>query len=153
MRLRDVVPVLCLVAAPAVSSAQHYQTDFPPEEFQARWAKVFDAIGAEAVAVVQGAPLTNGFTFPRQSNEFYYLCGIETPGSYLVLDGRVAPGHAVTCRRATSGSNAAEGKVLSADDAELVKTLTGVDEVRSSTRPMTRRAGALGGGAPAVPST
>jgi Xaa-Pro aminopeptidase len=25
---------------------------------------------------------------PRQTNEFYYLCGIETPHAYLVLDGR-----------------------------------------------------------------
>jgi hypothetical protein len=25
------------------------QTDFPPEEFQARWAKVFDRIGDKAV--------------------------------------------------------------------------------------------------------
>ena len=25
---------------------------------------------------------------PRQHNTFYYLCGIETPGAYLVLDGR-----------------------------------------------------------------
>ena len=65
-----------------------YQTDFPPEEFKARWAKVFDRIGEDAVAIVQGAPLTNGFIYPRQTNEFYYLCGVETPGSYVLLDGR-----------------------------------------------------------------
>jgi Xaa-Pro aminopeptidase len=131
MRLRDVVPVLCLVAAPAVSSAQHYQADFPPEEFKARWAKVYDAIGAEAVAVVQGAPLTNGFQLPRQSNTFYYLSGIETPGSYLVLDGR--------SRRATlylpprnERLERSEGKVLSAADGDQVKTLTGADDVRST---------------------
>ena len=33
-------------------------------------------------------PQVNGFIFPRQSNEFYYLCGVETPHSYLVLDGK-----------------------------------------------------------------
>ena len=131
MRLRDLAAGLCFLAAPAVSSAQHYQTDFPAEEFKARWAKVYDAIGPEAVAVAQGAPLTNGFQLPRQSNTFYYLSGIETPGSYLVLDGRA--------RRATlylpprnERLERSEGKVLSADDAERVKALTGADDVRST---------------------
>ena len=116
---------------PSLSFAQHYQTDFPAEEFKARWAMVFDAIGNEAVAVVQGAPLTNGFQLPRQANTFYYLTGIETPGSYLLLDGR--------SRRAVlhlpprnARLERAEGKVLSAEDADLVKKLTGADEVRST---------------------
>ena len=119
---------LMWIGAAGSASAQHYQNDFPPEEFQARWAKVFDAIGAEAVAVVQGVSLTNGYTMPRQHNTFYYLCGIETPGSYLLLDGRT--------RKATlylPPQNAqlerAEGKVLSAADAAQVVTLTGVDAV------------------------
>ena len=64
-----------------VASAQHYQSDFPPEEFRARWTSILERIGNEAVAVAQGAPLTSGFQLPRQSNTFYYLCGIETPGS------------------------------------------------------------------------
>jgi Xaa-Pro aminopeptidase len=117
--------------APCLGAAQHYQTDFPPEEFKTRWAKVFDAIGTDAVAVVQGAPLTSGYQLPRQSNTFYYLCGIETPGAYLVLDGR--------SRRAVlhlpprnERLERAEGRVLSADDAERVRSLTGVDEVRST---------------------
>ena len=65
-----------------------YQSDFPPEEFQARWKTVFDRIGDHAVAIVQGAPKANGFLVPRQTNEFYHLCGIETPHAYLILDGR-----------------------------------------------------------------
>jgi Xaa-Pro aminopeptidase len=123
---------LCLslaifLAAPPVL-AQHYQSDFPPEEFKSRWTKVLERIGAEAVAVAQGMPLTDGYTFPRQYNTFYYLSGIETPGAYLLLDGR--------SRRVTlylpprdERLERAEGKVLSAEDAELVKRLTGVDEV------------------------
>ena len=53
-----------------------------------RWTKRYDQIGNQAGAVVQGVSLTPGFTMPRQSNEFYYLCGLETPHSYLLLDGR-----------------------------------------------------------------
>jgi Xaa-Pro aminopeptidase len=129
-RLRPWI-IAVAVLVPCLSSAQHYQTDFPPEEFKARWAGVLDAIGGDAVAVVQGAPLTNGFQLPRQSNTFYYLSGIETPGSYLLLDGR--------SRRAVlhlpprnARLERAEGKVLSAEDADQVKALTGVDEVRST---------------------
>ena len=44
--------VATLQAGPAL--AQHYQSDFPPQEFQARWSKLFDRIGEDAVAVVQG---------------------------------------------------------------------------------------------------
>ena len=108
-----------------------YQTDFPPEEFRARWNKLFDKIGDKAVAVLQGVSLTPGFTLPRQTNDFYYLCGIETPHSYLLLDGRT--------RRVTiylpprnPRLEASEGKVLSAADAEEVKRLTGADDVHST---------------------
>ena len=72
-----------------------YQTDFPPEEFKARWARIYDQIGANAVAVVAGVGMTPGFIFPRQHNEFYYLSGVETPGSYIMLDGRTRAGHAL----------------------------------------------------------
>ncbi len=120
------LPVLVLAQA-----APFYQTDFPPEEFQARWAKVFDAIGTEAVVVVQGVGPTTGFIVPRQTNEFYYLCGIETPQSYLLLDGRTRKVTLFLPPR-NARLEAAEGKVLSADDAELVKKLTGADDVLST---------------------
>ena len=60
--------LLLLGAAAPRASGQQYQSDFPPEEFKARWSAVFDKIGAEAVAVVQGVPLTSGFQLPRQTN-------------------------------------------------------------------------------------
>jgi len=84
--------VVLMLVAPNPATAQEevpwQQGDFPAEEFLARWDKLFRGIGENAVAVVQGAPATTGFLYPRQTNEFYYLSGIETPGSYLVLDGR-----------------------------------------------------------------
>jgi Xaa-Pro aminopeptidase len=113
------------------AAAQHYQADFPPDEFKARWTKLFDAIGAESVAVLQGVSLTNGYTMPRQHNTFYYLCGIETPGAYLLLDGRTRK---VTLYLPPPNAQLerAEGKVLSAADADAVKKLTGVDAVLDS---------------------
>lgn len=119
--------VLSVVPASAQETHAH-QTDFPPEEFAARRAHVFDQIGDAAIAVVQGAPNQRGFRKFRQSNSFYYLSGVEVPHAYLLLDGRR--------RRATlylphrdERRERGEGKVLSSEDAELVIELTGVDAV------------------------
>jgi Xaa-Pro aminopeptidase len=108
-----------------------YQTDFPPEEFRARWNKIFEKIGNEAVVAMQGVAQTRGYAMPRQTNEFYYLCGVETPHSYLLLDGR---NKKVTLYLPPRNARleAAEGKVLSADDAADAKRITGVDEVLST---------------------
>lgn len=136
-RVRTIYALAGLVAAagaavPGVAVAQAdvpvYQTDFPPEEFQGRWARIYERIGSDAVAVVQGVGLTPGFIVPRQNNEFYYLSGVETPGSYIMLDGRNRTATLYLPRRNVR-LEAAEGRVLSADDTELVKKLTGVDNV------------------------
>ena len=82
------IAALLLALVALAQAAPYYQSDFPPEEFKARWQKVFAKIGNDAVALMQGVGPTAGFIVPRQTNEFYYLCGIETPQSYLLLDGR-----------------------------------------------------------------
>ena len=111
--------------------SQHYQVDFPPEEFKARWKGVFEEIGDEAVAVVQGFPLSNGFIMPRQTNTFYYLSGIETPHAYILLDGRDKK---VTLYMPPRNERLerSEGRILNADDEILIKKLVGVDAVFST---------------------
>lgn len=126
--LRWTVALIVLTAA-TPARAQHYQTDFPPDEFRARWDKVYEAIGNEAVAVVQGAGLATGYGLPRQNNTFYYLTGIETPHAYLRLDGRTRKATLYLPPR-NERLERAEGRVLSADDAEAVVKLTGVDDVK-----------------------
>jgi len=118
-----------MLFVPAVAGAQYYQADFPAEEFRARHAQIFEKIGTNAVAVLQGVHQTEGFTLPRQHNSFYYLSGIETPGAYLLLDGR---SRTVTIYLPPRNARleAAEGRVLSADDADLVKRVSGVSEVQ-----------------------
>jgi Xaa-Pro aminopeptidase len=119
----------CLsLSAAAQEGFSFFTTDFPPEEFAARRAAVYDAIGKSAVAVIQGAPTPVGYTRFRQSNDFYYLCGIEVPHAYLLLDG--------TRRKATlflphrnEGRERGEGKVLSAEDADELRKLSGIEEV------------------------
>ena len=111
--------------------SQHYQVDFPPEEFKARWKGVFEQIGDEAVAVVQGFPLSNGFIMPRQTNAFYYLSGIETPHAYILVDGRDKK---VTLYMPPRNERLerSEGQILNADDELLIKKLVGVDAVYST---------------------
>src|SRR5919112_1022194 len=57
------------------------------EEFAARRAHVLQKIG-DGVVVVQGATETVAYEAFRQSNQFFYLTGVEVPRAILVLDGR-----------------------------------------------------------------
>jgi Xaa-Pro aminopeptidase len=108
-----------------------FTTDFPPEEFASRRAKVYEAIGADAFAIVQGAPSPPGYTRFRQSNEFYYLCGVEVPHAYLLMDGASKKATLYLPNR-NEGREKGEGKLLSAEDADEIKRLTGVDAVAST---------------------
>lgn len=123
--------VTLAVAFTALTHAQDippFQSDFPAEEFAQRRSRVMDAIGKEGVAIVQGAAGVDGFKVFRQSNEFYYLTGLETPHAYLVLDGRTRrttlylPNRNEALERST-------GRMWSAEDAADVTRLTGVDAV------------------------
>ena len=105
-----------------------YQSDFTKEEFQARRTRVSEAIGPEAVALVRGAAKEKAaYTF-RQDNDFTYLCGVEVPHAYLLIDGRNRTSTLYlphqSQRRAES-----EGEILSAENAEVGRDLTGVDRV------------------------
>jgi len=106
-----------------------FQTDLSPEEFFNRRMMVFDTIGNNALAILQGGCSPEYLKRFRQSDEFYYLCGVEVPNAYLLLDGKsrktilYLPGRSVEQERS-------EGPILNSDDAELAQKLTGVDEVR-----------------------
>lgn len=118
--------------APSLVGAQQshgYQSDFSKEEFAARRARIYDAIGTQGIAVVLGSSGVPGFSVVRQSNDFYYLSGVESAHAYLLLNGR--------SRRSTlylphrdAEREAGEGKVLSVEDSLLLVQLTGVDRVR-----------------------
>jgi len=60
--------------------------EFPPEEFAARRARLLELLGG-ASAVLQGAGPARGFEAFRQTNDFYYLSGIEEPQAILLVEG------------------------------------------------------------------
>jgi Xaa-Pro aminopeptidase len=130
-RLLLLVAACLLPLLPRTTSAQDiplFTTDFPPQEFAGRRSKVYEAIGEGGLALVQGAPSPAGYVRFRQSNEFYYLCGVEVPHAYLLMNGAQRTATLYLPHR-NEGRERSEGKMLSAEDAELVKRLSGVDAV------------------------
>ncbi len=110
------------------ASQPHYQTDFPPAEFERRRERVCQEIG-DAKAVVAGGPATGAFDLFRQSNEFYYLCGVEVPHVYLMLDGKMRWTTLYLPRR-DAKLERSEGPQLNSSEPDLVRQLTGADEVK-----------------------
>jgi Xaa-Pro aminopeptidase len=120
-----------LIALPVLLLSQEgvplFTQDFPPQEFAARREKIYAAIG-DGLAILQGAPSPPGYTRFRQSNEFYYVCGIEVPHAYLLMDGASKRTSLYLLHRNESRERS-EGKLLSAEDTDLTKSLSGVDAV------------------------
>jgi len=120
--------VAALLVALAVRSAaaQPLFTDaLPKEEFAARRAAVMAQIG-DAVAVVQGAAEPAAYVKFRQSNQFFYLCGVEVPRAVLVIDGKDKRTTLFLPPR-NERQERSEGPVLS-PGAEAA-AMTGVDQV------------------------
>jgi Xaa-Pro aminopeptidase len=123
----------CFLTLTLCSNAQlkhHYQTDFSTAELKARRTKVMEEIGNNAIAIIQGARGLAGFSVFRQSNEFYYLTGIESAHAYLLINGKNRTTTLYLPHR-DENREAGEGKVLSAEDADLIKNLTGIENIRS----------------------
>ena len=110
------------------SSQPHYQTDFPPGEFERRRERICQKIG-DARAVVAGGPATGAFDRFRQTNEFYYLCGVEVPHAYLMLNGKMRWTTLYLPRR-DAKLERSEGAQLNSSDPEYACSVTGVDEVK-----------------------
>lgn len=104
-----------------------FQTAFPWAEFATRRSRIFDAIGPDGYALLQGnGPLTQYALF-RQTNEFFYLSGIVTPQAYLLLSGSDRTATLFLPKRA-EGRSPDDG-VLMAQDAETITQITGLDAV------------------------
>jgi len=77
-----------LLAIVVPIAAQPVFTDaFPPDEYAARRAIVMQTIG-DGVAILQGTTERPGEQPLRQSNQFFYVCGIVEPRAILFIDGR-----------------------------------------------------------------
>ncbi|HCM77853.1 MAG TPA: peptidase M24 [Cytophagales bacterium] len=130
MRICFFVSALLWFAWPSTAQDNHhYQTDFSNGELGERRARIMETIGNDAIAVIQGASGRPGFSVFRQSNTFYYLTGLETDHAYLLLNAKNKQTTLYLPHR-DEGREQGQGKVLSAEDADLVKALTGADQVK-----------------------
>jgi len=123
-KLFYLITLIVLIAQP-VEARFHFQTDFTAADFQARRNTIYEAIG-DNIAIIQGAQETTAMF--RQSNSFYYLSGLESPTSYMLLNGKSRE-TVIFLPHRDAGRERVEGQVLSYEDAELVKKLTGVNYV------------------------
>ena len=110
------------------STHLNYQSDFPPVEFERRRDGVFQKIG-DGRALLAGGRVTGAFDLFRQTNEFYYLCGVEVPQAYLMLDGKMRWTTLYLPRR-DAALERKEGQQLSSSVPDQVRELTGIDEVK-----------------------
>lgn len=109
-------------------SQPYFQSAFSLDEFRRRREQLCDAIG-DSHAVLQGAAASGAMDLFRQDNNFFYLCGVETPHAYLTLDGR--SGEATLYLPPIDRRMAEiEGPELNADEPDIAKRLTGVDLVK-----------------------
>jgi Xaa-Pro aminopeptidase len=129
MKTKRVLPlVVCgfIVSAAMVFGQPPLFTDaFPNEEFAARRARVMKRI-ADGVAVVQGATETSSYEKFRQSNQFFYLTGVEVPRAILLIDGR-AKTSALYIAPRNANAERSEGPVLVPGDQAV--QLTGIERV------------------------
>jgi Xaa-Pro aminopeptidase len=125
-----VLTVAATLAAPAAQPVFRGSEIFPPEEFASRRLKVFAAIG-DGVAVVLGTTEPPGEMPFRQNSQFFYLCGVAEPRSYLILDGRTKQTTLYLPPKNAQRERSMYGPALS-PGAEAVSA-TGVDEARPST--------------------
>jgi Xaa-Pro aminopeptidase len=98
-------------------------------ELRSRRERLLERLPDDALAVVRGAipgPSSRRF---RQSNEFYYLTGLETPGAYLLLDARSKASQLYLPHRSERRERS-EGAILSCEDVPRVLELTGVDSAK-----------------------
>ena len=117
-----------LSAQPAASRADGpplFPTSLPKEEFAERRAKLFQKIG-DAVVVMQGATETSSYEKFRQSNQFYYLTGVETPRAILVMDGK-AKSTSLYLNLTNEQMERSEGPLLGPGAA--AESLTGIEHV------------------------
>jgi Xaa-Pro aminopeptidase len=106
-----------------------YQTDFTKEELKGRREKLREGIG-DATAIIVGAGETSRNEAFQQYHDFYYLCGVETPQSYLAIDGKTGE-TTLFLPEAALLSKDSDDPLICVDDPAYAIEVTGVDHVKS----------------------
>lgn len=101
---------------------------FTSSDFIRRRKAILDAIGPDAVALLPGGPKENTHGLFRQTNDFYYLCGVETPHAYLLIDGRERSSTLYLPHQSAERRDR-EGELVSAENPDGALETGGLDSV------------------------
>jgi Xaa-Pro aminopeptidase len=124
---RAVILGLLLLCASAAQAQPLFTDSVPKQEFAERRARLMEKIG-DGIAVLQGTTETGNAKKFRQSNQFYYLTGVEVPRAILLVDGK-AKTSALFLPPRDERKERSEGPILS-PGPEAVQ-LTGLDAVET----------------------
>jgi Xaa-Pro aminopeptidase len=106
----------------------YFQKSFSAAELTERRRRVTDAMGCGLAVLTAGSEVP-GFDPIRQTNDFYYLTGLDVPTAYLTLHGKT--GHSVLYLPPRNERlEKIDGPTLSDQDGDIVRAKTGIDEVR-----------------------
>jgi Xaa-Pro aminopeptidase len=130
MRYLICISILFLASSEVASQGTEelFTTHFTKEEFAQRRIRICEAIGGEAAALLQGAPSVHSSARFRQSNQFFYVTGVETPHSLVLIDCATGQTTLFLPHRNERRSGR-DGHFLTADESDHVVELTGVDVV------------------------
>ena len=131
--IRWLLSLTLFAATPALAQVPWTQSDFAAEDFQARHATIYDAIGKDGIALVQGMSDSGDMSIFRQTNQFYYLTGVVAPNAYLLLDGNTRSATLYLQPR-DEGRERSEGMFLAAEDGDLAMRTTGAASVKTVDR-------------------
>ena len=110
--------------------APYFRNSYSPENLVRRRSDVCNRLGTGQLVLLAGNTSSGAFDYFRQFNDFYYMTGIEVPHAYFALDTTSCtstlylPGLDAKMERS-------EGAMLSVEDEEVVKQLTGVTYVKA----------------------
>ena len=142
--MRSRLAVLLLLAQAAVVAPLHAQTgspagEVPPERLAERRARLAERVGSGLVVVPSSAERDLEADYPqdsdyRESNDFFYLSGLERPDSWLVLVARDGKAEAILYlpERGDPQSELFTGAKLG--PGPEAQRLTGIADVRPAAR-------------------
>ena len=98
------------------------------QELRARRVRLASSIEDGDIALVASAAFPRRSVRFRQTNEFFYLTGLEVPGAYVLIDGAEGATTAYLPHRDDQRERT-DGPALWAEDVDRVKEVAGVDVV------------------------
>ena len=113
-------------------AALHSQKDFSAAELGKRRHRAMTVM-KDGVAVVAARDEVPGFDPVRQSNDFYYLTGVEVSHAYLTMNAATGR-NVIYLPPRDERMEKIDGPSLSDQDGPFVLARTGIDEVRPMSR-------------------